>query len=386
MDLRGRVEGELMDVPDFANGFDVPLFDIMEGVTLRDDQSQTLNAIRIMSGRAARVTVENRFGATALTFHDTIPDDLAPLLVLDASVRVRSVYRFVEKHRRGVRRLKEAVKRYEPLTVSLWKTSGGKTSFSERGTDLVKGIVKTILSKPEERWLIVAHKRSGRIPDMEKLVSRSLPTDVRENVKVITWGSHMATNAYADVPNIILAGTLFMRPSYYRGLSQMAMNVPVENGFVGDSEVYDITEGEHANLILQALCRGRVRKLDGDQCQPMNAYIIASQRSGIPLLMQYIFPGCFVAEWDAEEKKPSNKQKAALGAIKRALGSASWVSYRSVSDGLSVLMPNFRRDVLRKDWPKHLANAGLAEVLGGRTRGVSLLGYQKIIGEVDMIK
>jgi hypothetical protein len=167
LDLRERTEGELMDVPDFVNGFGVSLFDIVESVTLKEDQRQTLNAIRIMSGRAARVTREDHFGATALTYHDTLPDDLSPLLVLDASARVRHVYKFVEKHRQGVRRLKEAVKRYDPLKVSLWKTSGGKTSFSERGDELVKGIVKTILTKPDERWLIVAHKKSGRSPDIE---------------------------------------------------------------------------------------------------------------------------------------------------------------------------------------------------------------------------
>jgi hypothetical protein len=166
----------------------------------------------------------------------------------------------------------------------------------------------------------------------------------------------------------------------------MAMNCPVEHGFVGATEVGDTTEGEHANLILQALCRGRVRKLDGNRCQPMASYIIASQRSGIPEMIPSIFPGCSVAVWDAEEKKPSKRQAAALVAIKRALGTEPWVSYRAVSDGLSVLMPNFRRDVLRKDWPFHLAKAGLSEVVGlRRTRGVSLQGYQKIIGEVGMI-
>ena len=352
----------------------------MEGAALKDDQRQTLNALRVMSGRAARVTVENRFGATALTFHDTLPEDLAPMLVLDASVRVRHVYRFVEQHRQGVRRLKEAVKHYGPLKVSLWKTSGGKSSFSERGDELVKGIVRTVLTKPDEQWLIVAHKRSGRSPDIEKLTSKALPADVRPHVKVITWGEHMATNAYADVPNLILAGTLFMRPAYYQGLAQMAMNSPVENGFVGETEVSNTTEGEHANLVLQALCRGRVRKLDGDQCLPMQAFVIASQRSGIPDLIPSIFPGCVVADWNAEEKTPTKKQKAALADIKRGLEAASWFPYRGAAGPSETCWRNFRRDVLRKDWPIFLAAAGLVETAGPRrARGASIKGGQIII-------
>ena len=55
--------------------------------------------------------------------------------------------------------------------------------------------------------------------------------------------------------------------------------------------------GEHANDILQALCRGAVRKSAGDTCPVCHAYIIASVRSGIPQALPLIFPDCRVNQW-----------------------------------------------------------------------------------------
>jgi hypothetical protein len=81
----------------------------------------------------------------------------------------------------------------------------------------------------------------------------------------------MATNAFADVPNVILAGTLFMRDSHYTALAHLAKKRHVKTGIVPRPEVETIMRGEHAHMILQALCRGRVRKSDGAKCLPMDA-------------------------------------------------------------------------------------------------------------------
>src|ERR1700758_2172376 len=98
------------------------------------------------------------------------------------------------------------------------------------------------------------------------------------NVSFIPWGNHVATNEYVDVPDLILAGTLFMKPSHYVALTHLAQDRPTDAGFAPDDAVERTTLGEHANLILQAVCRGRVRKSNGAQCLPMDAYLIATKR------------------------------------------------------------------------------------------------------------
>jgi hypothetical protein len=105
---------------------------------------------------------------------------------------------------------------------------------------------------------------------------------LRSQVEFTHWGKHQASNRWADVPNVILAGTLFMRPSLYTALTRLAQGKPPGFYKLPSEDIQRTTVGEHKDLLLQAICRGRVRKLDGDKCKPMHAYVIASPVSGIP--------------------------------------------------------------------------------------------------------
>ena len=81
-------------------------------------------ALMRLNGRVARIRRENRNGPTMLTYRDTLPDDLAPLLVLDASARVRQTYRWMEQRRGSAAGLTPATKNYEPLTIHAGQESG----------------------------------------------------------------------------------------------------------------------------------------------------------------------------------------------------------------------------------------------------------------------
>jgi hypothetical protein len=311
-----------------------------------------------------------------LSYRDTLPPDLAPMIVLDASGRVRETYAYMEKETgRGIiERLREARKDYAPLTVHTWQVSGSKSGFETNGPDLIAGIAQTIMTKPDERWLCVHHKRDRKVGDVAKGIRQKLDADVWANVRTITWGEHMATNLYADVPNVILAGTLFMRPSHYTALTHLAQGQDTAPGLASPEDVARTTRGEHANFILQALCRGRVRKSNGDRCLPMTAYIIASARSGIPDDLTTIFPGCTVLDWNARKKGLTGKPKMALEFITTALGDAPWVSYRDVAAGIgSKDYGNFKKLVLKHpDWPATIAHSSLEEATAGpkNARGV----------------
>jgi hypothetical protein len=81
--------------------------------------------------------------------------------------------------------------------------------FRQNGQALLEGIAETINSKPEEEWLVVHHKAGIGVDFVAELQKRV--TGNPERVKLLHWGVHQATNDYADVPNVILAGTLFYR-------------------------------------------------------------------------------------------------------------------------------------------------------------------------------
>ena len=121
--------------------------------------------------------------------------------------------------------------------------------------------------------------------------------EVFGRLKFVNWGKHRATNDFRDITNIILAGTLFLGPSHYRATKHVSTEIAVVDRSFTKSEMQTFELGEHANDILQALCRGAVRKSAGDTCPVCHAYIIASVRSGIPQALPLIFPDCRVNQW-----------------------------------------------------------------------------------------
>ncbi len=101
-------------------------------------------------------------GNTALGYRGHLPADFFPVLILDASGRVRTTYRFWERDRGGLVMLPSATKRYDNLTIHVWNKAGGKSAFRSNAGDLVEGIAATINSKPGEEWLVILHKEDGR--------------------------------------------------------------------------------------------------------------------------------------------------------------------------------------------------------------------------------
>lgn len=385
----GTVEdGGLAEVPDWTalTGIgELEMLDALDnGRNAQAERQRFLtSALYFLSGRSIRVRREaysqDGAGKVVISYEDRPPEALAPLVVLDASIRVRQTYADAVAHR-GVRLLRQAVKDYSPLAVHLWKTAGSKTAWRSNGVELVSGMIATIMTKPSEDWLVVAHKASGKVGDVAAQLRKALPPSVADRVSVITWGCHMATNAYRDVGNVILAGTLFMPAAHYLALTHMAKGQPAEaHGFADAEAVRRTTYGEHRNLILQAACRGRVRQSDGDRCRPMDLYIIASASSAIPTHenVQTIFPGALVRRWAPLPVGLTGKALEASvilarlledGTLRRGNGFLGYAQIAARMTGKAgeaqpMDMKNFMSRVAAKEeWKAHLVREGLAEV------------------------
>lgn len=288
--------GATYDVPNFEEEFGhTTLLDVL-GRCETDSQRATINALWHLSGKTASICKDGDY-QTALDYKETLPNDLAPMVILDASGRVRTAYRDMEVERRTLAPLASAPKLYDRLTVNVWGRGGGKGSFKKDAQGLCLGIAKTVDTKPSERWLIVCHKPGDKIGDTEHTVRSLLTNTPQEAVQFITWGNHSATNEFADVPNVILAGTLFYPDSGYEALKRLAAGRRPADGKVTATEMHETKLGEHAHLILQALCRGSVRKCNGPHCHKAEAWIIAAKASGIRGHLPTIFPGCLVKAW-----------------------------------------------------------------------------------------
>jgi hypothetical protein len=387
-----RVEnGTVYRVPDFAalasekrgelcnrNPTSFPsLLDLNEALgflaSAPPQDQQAITALWLLSGKTVSVRHDGAYGNTVLDYRETLPEGLAPLVVLDASGRVRTTYRQWRENRGGLKLLTPAMKRYDNLTVHCWQTGGGKSAFRRNGQTLLDGIAETINAKPEEEWLVVHHKDGigvDLVPDLQKRI-----TGDPERVKFLHWGNHHATNEHVEVPNVILAGTLFYRPSYYEALARLAADKRPAQGRINAETEEEVTIGEHRHLILQALCRGSVRRCQGDMCAPCNAYIIAAPRSGIPEALPAIFPGCRVVKWQPVKKELRGKVKEAVEFV------VDWfkknpdglLRFNVVQKALGISAAGtFKNDVRRHpDFIEALDNHGITEAwrIGDNRRG-----------------
>jgi|SRR5271166_766410 len=374
------------DVKAFADGLssldddvlvEVPDFDALHGGVLTDlkealgesmaEQRETAEALLTMCGSAARVQSDGTRGNAVLSYRNTLPDDLKPLLVLDASARVRATYSLMATSRGDVVNLPSAEKDYSPMTVGVWAKSGSKAGFERDGATLVKGIAETILARPDERWLVVIHRKAWK-RNCERDIRRLLKGRVGDDlVTFIPWGMHQSRNDCADIGNVILAGTLFFSESYYRALSYLSQDRPM-TATVSKADVDAVKQGEHAHAILQAVCRGRVRKSNGDRCKPQRTYIIASKQSGIADDLARIFPGCRVEPWQPLKPALKGNLKRAVDYVHKAFdGGAVEVSLPDVREALRINDRNFRRQVTCKPaWRDAIGGLGLKQERGYR--------------------
>ena len=366
--LKTTKSGTVICLPDLAEVHDVDLNEVLEVVAERPEQELAAEVLWFLFGEHVTVRQDGALGNTMLDYKDTLPHDIRPLLALDASARVRTVYDCWQEGRGGISKLPNAPKRYDDLSIHVWSRGGGKSAFRKEGDVLVEGIASTIRTRPNEEWLVVHHKKEGIDRDIEEEVRALLPQTAQ--VHFLNWGSHDATNDFATVPNIILAGILFMRPSYYEALGRLASGHPSSRGHFDDRKIKKVTVGEHRHLILQALCRGAVRKCAGEGCPPAHAYIIASRRSGIAGELQSIFPGAHVLPWRPVKKALKGKVAEAVEFIATQLGSApsSTVTFKQVmahigwTDG-----KEFKRRIRHHDdFIEALDDAGIEEWGPGR--------------------
>lgn len=128
---------------------------------LRDDERAVFTSLWFLSGKTVTVHRDGPLGKAVLDYRETLPPDLAPMVILDASGRVRETCRDIEAGRGTLVRLPTASKDYSPLTVHVWRTGGGTTAFAKSGVTLAAGIAKTIDTRPGERWLVVYLDRTA---------------------------------------------------------------------------------------------------------------------------------------------------------------------------------------------------------------------------------
>lgn len=295
--------------PDVEGATGVSCHIAKRGLTQR--HSSYLDALYALSGRCVLLRKPHNASTviTALDSRDVIPDDLAPMVILDASGRVRATYEQWEKAAGKLVRLPSAVRSYRNLTVHVMDKGSGKTAWTKDSRSLALEVAQLINSKPDEEWLVVYHKgaNGGTIPDQIMGLLSTKPN----RISFLNRGKHQGTNNYRHIQNVILSGINNYSVTDYEVMARYCGDIANDQR-VPKILVEEMAAGEHMHHILQALCRSSVRLASGSECGRCNAYIIAPKRSGVRKLLPKVFPGCTVRAWKPAKSKPKGKVQEAL--------------------------------------------------------------------------
>jgi hypothetical protein len=334
------------------------------GAETSEYRATTISNLWRVFGKKVLVQAEGPYAVTIIAHHDTIPEDLAPALVLDASARVRATYQLWSEKRGGLVLLPTLAKDYRNLKVHHWNRSGSRTSWGDPGKrlDLIDGIASAIRERPDQEWLVVHFKDGGLEKDLLGLVPEGTV------VHFVHWGRHDATNAYAEIPNVVIAGLNFYQPSSYVALAQLALDhKPYQDGLVPPEVVSAIKEGEQCHGLLQAVCRTRIRK--GITGEKVNAYVIA-RASQSRHLIERTFPGATIDDWEPVEKPLTGKVGTAVKFIIAHLDQFPGAVLPFKDIMVVVEMPdrnNFRRNIRNhEDLKRTLEQRGIRESDSGK--------------------
>lgn len=343
----------------------------VQGDLMAKKDTQTLEDLHALGGKAFSARQNGKRPSRSLAaYRKSLPEDLLPLVVLDASGRIRTTYQDLASIM-ALTRLPSAVKDYGSLTVNVWDRGGGKSGFD---TDTqVSEIVNAISSLIQHdrysgKWLIIVHKPSSKMQDIQMLVKANLAADIVTRLAFLTWGSHAAINDHADAERVILAGSLFFPPVAYEALKRLCLDKGPEERPLTKEELDATVIGESGHLVLQGLCRASVRKSINGAAGPCTAYLIASIKSGIRAKLPEWFPGCHVESW-----RPNGLSQLTGQAFKVFEYISQWVDTAGQSDivrfaaiyrGLGIPEKVFRDVRHNKSFCAHLTYLGLEEVRG----------------------
>lgn len=159
-------------------------------LSLPASEVDTLQHLRRAIG--GKVLVRRNGGHQALIgVGVALPADLAPLVVLDASARVNPTYELWRDHRGGLLFLPAVTRSYRNLRVHLGKAGCGKKALSDSETrePIIGRILQIILTKPDERWLVIGPK-AGMGLSLESELKKDAPD--RSKLSYLHWGCTMA--------------------------------------------------------------------------------------------------------------------------------------------------------------------------------------------------
>ncbi|PTQ63721.1 hypothetical protein C8J45_105298 [Sphingomonas sp. PP-CE-3G-477] len=279
---------------------------------LSDTEKRTLRYLTLVAGTAMVLrSVGGVLGRVLVGASAPLPADVAPVIILDASGRVRGTYKAQEAGTAKLVRLTPSVRDYGNVRVHVCKTTAGKTGLAGDAyrEQLYRASAKIIDSKPHEEWLVISYKSDNTLDiesDIKSFVAK--PSSIR----FLNWGRHHGTNEFRDCKNILIIGSHLYGPDGYHALELAASGLPADK-FHGPSKGFAADELCH-NL-LQAVMRGNARSGISSIAGECDVYVFVSNKYNPVSCIKAALPNCNVRDWNALNRSLRGSAKKAFDYI-----------------------------------------------------------------------
>jgi hypothetical protein len=259
-----------------------------------------------LAGERVRVYQDEHTGA-AISYRESLPRLLSPLLVLDANAKERKAYQLWESERGGLLHLFSPTRKYSNLTIHLYDHRAGLEAHRDKGhrTRLVDAAVIAYfdaIADGAERVLFLHNKAEKPSQDMAKLIRKAIRARGGEpsRASFLHWGLHKSSNEYMDVTHTVAIGVQ-QAPRYavaalVQGVARVSPHEPLNA-----SDVEGTRQTELMHTLFQGVGRSAVRRtINGDVPEGTHLYLIASDRGPMRFPRERLaewFPGATVVEW-----------------------------------------------------------------------------------------
>lgn len=310
--LIGATPGDVIQLPPkFDQTLKVIRAAIRDGkVTPSPKDWATVETLRQMGTRQATVMIERLSKDRVLVGASRpIPNDIAPLIITDASGTVRATYPYWQQASGDLVRLPSGGNDYRDVRFHIWPTPCGKDTLADVGKSwsIYRHVAETMATKPKERWLVISYKTGDRL-DVESAVREA--TGEAIDFSYLNWGRHHGINDFKDIRNIVVIGSFFKDELDYVALASAAAPAAP---MVPDRSVIPVMRvGEFKHDMLQAVMRGNARNSKDGVAGECTVYMIVSNLDDPAKLIGETFPGAVAERWSPVKRKPTGRAKEVI--------------------------------------------------------------------------
>jgi hypothetical protein len=274
---------------------------------LLDGKQKSL--LQSISGKYGSVSPSKRGNSIAVE-RRRLPNDLAPLFVLDASARVSVTYKIMEKAGLNVDIMACQPHSYENANFYWMKMGVGRANLSRHVSirDRMLAEVEAKINEDTDEPVIVVYNNVRGI-DIPSLVSGVSQNPHR--IEFVKWGDHKASNDLRNIKKVICLGAMRL-PDVGYASTHMGCLGRIEDQAADDRLMRD---SHTFSTMLQAFARSKMRNGARDKCGECSIYIIDSEHLMADIL-RYTFPGCNVGEWQGVTTKLCKTQQRILDYLK----------------------------------------------------------------------